>query len=95
MFVRADVIKSVARDAIAVPLYSVISRNDEHYVFIDENGVARKRNVQLGIMEKWLVQITEGLAPGDRVLVEGHRDVEDGQKIKVVQVINEPTEKLP
>lgn len=87
MFVRADVVKKEIDNAIAIPFYSVISRNDEQYVFVEEEGVALKRNVSLGIMEKWMVAVTEGLQEGDRLIVEGHRDVEDGQEIKVVNVL--------
>ena len=32
--------------------------------------------------------------PGDRVLLEGQREVEDGQKIKVVKVVADPKEAL-
>ena len=89
MFFRADVVKNTVPDAVVVPFYSVISRNNEQYVFIEKDGVAYKKAVKLGIMEKWLVQVTEGLAAGDRLLVEGHRDVEDKQKIKVVKAASD------
>lgn len=94
MFIRADLVKERVDNAVAVPFYSVINRNDEQYVFVDEDGIARKHMVSLGIMEKWMVQVTEGLTPGDRVIVEGHRDVEDNQKIKVIRNITN-TEGLP
>ncbi|WP_228854331.1 efflux RND transporter periplasmic adaptor subunit [Desulfomarina profundi] len=88
MFIRADIVKKSVKGAIVVPFYSVVSRNKEQFVYIEEDGIARKRPVQLGIMEKWMVRITEGLNPGDRLIVEGHRDVEDGQKVKVVQAVS-------
>ena len=87
MFVRADVVKNRVDDTLTVPFYSVISRNDEQYVYVEEEGVARKRKVSLGIMEKWMVQVTAGLKPGDRLLIEGHRDVEDKQKIKIIKAL--------
>ncbi len=87
MFIRADIVKEVYENSLAVPFYSVISRNDEQFVYIEENGIARKKHVRLGIMEKWMVQITDGLHPGDKLLVEGHRDVEDNQPVKIVQTI--------
>ena len=89
MFFRADVVKKTVPDAVVVPFYSVISRNNEQYVFIEKDGIAHKKPVRLGIMEKWLVQVTDGLAAGDRLLVEGHRDVEDKQKIKVVKAASD------
>ncbi len=92
MFLRANVVKKTIDDAIVIPFYSVISRNDEQYVFVEVDGVANKRHVKVGIMEKWMVQITEGLEAGDKLLIEGHRDVEDGQKIKVVKLLNDMQE---
>jgi membrane fusion protein (multidrug efflux system) len=92
MFVRADVVKKRIDNTLAVPFYSVISRNDEQYVFIEEDGVARKRPVTLGTMEKWMVQITAGLSPGDRILIEGHRDVEDNQQVKIIKTLTDPAE---
>jgi membrane fusion protein (multidrug efflux system) len=92
MFIRADIVKETFHNSIAVPFYSVISRNDEQFVYVEENGIAKKRHVRLGIMEKWMVQITDGLRAGDKLLVEGHRDVENNQPVKVVQTITNPEE---
>ena len=89
MFFRADVVKKTVPEALAVPLYSVISRNNEQFVFVDEDGTAKKRPVTLGIMEKWMVQVTQGLSSGDRIVVEGHRDLEDNQGINVVKVLDD------
>jgi len=95
MFFRADVVKKTVPDAIAVPFYSVISRNDEQYVYVEKDGVVAKRNVELGIMEKWMVQVTSGLHPGDRLVVEGHRDVEDGQQVKIVRAATAMKDLMP
>ena len=92
MFIRADIVKETFHNSIVVPFYSVISRNDEQFVYVEENGIAKKRHVRLGIMEKWMVQITDGLRAGDKLLVEGHRDVENNQPVKVVQTITDPEE---
>jgi membrane fusion protein (multidrug efflux system) len=92
MFIRADIVKKQIDETLAVPFYSVISRNDEQYVFIEEEGVAKKRKVSLGIMEKWMIQITAGLNPGDSLLIEGHRDVEDNQNVKIIKTLTSPSE---
>lgn len=92
MFVRADVVKQEQKNAIIIPFYSVISRNDEQYVFVEKDGMAVKRNVSLGIMEKWMVQAASGLEAGEKLIVEGHRDVEEGQAVKVVHTMTEPGE---
>jgi len=90
MFVRANIIKQQRQDVLSIPFYSIISRNNEQYVYVERDGSVRKQNVQTGIMEQWMVEITDGLENGDRIVVEGHRDVEDGQKVNVVKVIDDP-----
>lgn len=90
MFTRADIVKQRHDDALAVPMFSVISRNEQTYVFVEKEGFAEKRMVTTGISEEWLVEITSGLQAGDRVIVEGHRDVEDGRPVTVVKEVREP-----
>jgi len=92
MFIRADIIKKQVDNILKIPFYSVISRNNEQYVYVEENGIAKKKDVTLGIMEKWMVQVTSGLQNGDKVIIEGHRDVENEQKVKIVKALTSTEE---
>jgi membrane fusion protein (multidrug efflux system) len=94
MFFRAQIVKRVIEDTVAVPLFTVIKREDQQFVFIEEDGVARQLPVQLGIIEDWRVQITKGLSHGSRVVVEGHRDIDHGHKLNTVRVIDDLSEAL-
>ena len=94
MFFRAQIIKKTFTDTVAVPLYTVIKRENRQFVYVEENGVARLRPVELGIIEDWKVQITDGLSIGSRVVVEGHRDIDDGHELNVVRVLSDPEETL-
>ncbi|MBU0986183.1 MAG: efflux RND transporter periplasmic adaptor subunit [Proteobacteria bacterium] len=95
MFVRAEIVKKVAEASMIVPLYTVITRNGEQFVYVEENGVARRRPVKLGILEEWRVQVTNGLSPGNRVIVEGHRNVEEGRKVNIVRILSDTAGALP
>jgi len=95
MFIRAEIVKEVASEALSVPLYTVISRGNEQFVFVEDNGTARRRDVKIGILEGWRVQVTEGLVPGSHVIIEGHRNVEEGQPVNVVRVLKDTEEMLP
>ena len=95
MFFRARIVKQRIDQALAVPLYAIVSRNNEQYVFVAEEDKVRKQPVKLGVIEQWQVQITEGLHPGDKILLEGHREAEDGQLIKVIRVVTDPDKLLP
>jgi membrane fusion protein (multidrug efflux system) len=92
MFFRAHIIKETFKGATVVPLYTVIKRENRQFVFVEENGAARLRPVELGIIEGWRVQIADGLQPGDRVVIEGHRDIDEGRGLNVVKVFSDPTE---
>ncbi len=94
MFFRAEIIKKIYKDTIAVPLYTVIKRQDQQFVFVEENGIATQLPVKLGIIEDWQVQIISGLSLGSRVVIEGHRDIDQGHKLNIVKVINDPREAL-
>jgi membrane fusion protein (multidrug efflux system) len=94
MFLRAKLVKRVINNTVAVPLFTVIKREDQQFVFVEEDGVAKKVPVELGIMEDWRVQITKGLSPGSRVVVEGHRDIDHGHKLHTVRVIEDIREAL-
>ncbi len=94
MFFRAQLIKKTFKDAVTVPLYTVIKRENRQFVYVEENGVAQLKPVELGIIEEWRVQITNGLSIGSRVVVEGHRDIDAGHKLKVVRVLSDPAEAL-
>ena len=92
MFARVEIVKEEFPAAIAIPLYAVISRDNKHYVYLEENGVARLQEVELGILDGWQIQIIEGLRPGQKVIVVGQRSVDEGQKLKVVKTITDPVE---
>jgi membrane fusion protein (multidrug efflux system) len=94
MFFRAQIVKKVYEDAVAVPIYTVIKRQNKQFVYVEKNGVAHQLPVELGIIEDYMVQVTSGLSPGSRVVVEGHRDIDQGNKLNIVRVLSDPREAL-
>jgi membrane fusion protein (multidrug efflux system) len=92
MFARVEIVKQEFPEALAIPLYSVISRDDKHFVYLDEDNIAKLQEVKLGILDGWHVQVVEGLAPGQRVIVVGQRSVDADQKLNVVKKVTDPAE---
>lgn len=82
MFAAAEIVRGVHEDAVVVPLFSVIPREKDKVVFVEEGGVARKRKVELGVFLGREVEVTRGLLPGERLIVVGQRQVEDGDPVK-------------
>jgi membrane fusion protein (multidrug efflux system) len=94
MFARVELVKQVFEQALAVPLYAVITQGDERFVFVEEGGRAERRSVKLGVLVGWEVQISSGLKPGEKVIVVGHRLVDDGQPVEVIKSVSNPSEIL-
>lgn len=92
MFARVELVKKTFDQAVTVPLYAVLTEGDERYVFIETDGKAEKRPVATGLITGWRIHITEGLHAGDRVVIVGHRSIEHGQALNVVENLTDAAE---
>lgn len=75
------------RIGVAVPESAVQYEGDQAYVFAIGTGPkgprAQKRPVTVGVSDGDLVEVTSGVAPGERVVADGLNRVQDGQPVKV------------
>ncbi|GAB4340755.1 MAG: efflux RND transporter periplasmic adaptor subunit [Calditrichia bacterium] len=99
MYGEFKIATEVRRNTLAVPDNALIQKTEvavdpasgelqtvlRYFVFVAEEGIARLREVKTGLSSENRVEITEGLQPGEKVLVVGQRIVRDGQKIEVIQ----------
>ena len=92
MFARVELVKAVFPRGLAIPLYGVITQGEERFVYIERDGRAQKRTIRLGILVGWEVQVVSGLRSGDRVIVVGHRFLDDGQPVKVIRNVSNSQE---
>ncbi len=88
MFVRVAIIKKEVPEGIALPLYAVLSRDNDHIVYVVNDEQAHARKVKLGFQEGWRVLVENGLIPGEKVIVMGQRNVSDGQKVNVIRRVS-------
>jgi membrane fusion protein (multidrug efflux system) len=86
MFVRAVIKEGVNEQAILIPQQGVSRdpKGNPVSLIVDAEGKAQQRMLTLdrAIGDKWLV--SAGLAPGNRVIVEGMQRVRPGAAVKVV-----------
>lgn len=83
MIARGAFVRRSVADALTAPLFSVLDKGGERVVFVERNGVAEARTVELGVIDGDRVEVRKGLAAGDRLIVVGHTEVEDGTKVNV------------
>ncbi|MGO1502342.1 MAG: efflux RND transporter periplasmic adaptor subunit, partial [Marinobacter sp.] len=72
------------RQALVIPEQAVMVRGDEKYVFVAEDGIARRISMVLGSRMPGLVEVVEGLALEDQVIVTGQDRLSSGNRIRVV-----------
>lgn len=83
-FVRLSLVLRSFDDACLLPREAVqIYARGDARVFTVEDGIARARVVEVGVQEDGQVQIVDGLEPGERVVLVGHADLIDGQRVEV------------
>ena len=77
----------INKKSITIPVNLVQKSFNSNYVMIAEQKgntiIAAKRNVKLGISYNGTTEITDGLKPGERVIIAGYQNLKEGQLIKL------------
>jgi multidrug efflux system membrane fusion protein len=74
---------AVHPNAVAVPLAALVPGDEGQHVFVvDANDIAHERPVTVGERSDVQAEILEGLAAGERIVVEGAYGVADGAEIQ-------------
>jgi membrane fusion protein (multidrug efflux system) len=87
MIVRAHLVRRDLQEAIAVPFFTIIDREDGKAVFVVEDGVARVRPIEYGIFQQGVVEIRNGLELGEQLVIVGQRNLVDGETVDVTDDI--------
>ena len=69
-------------DAVRLPAGAVFRDGDGHAVFVVDGHRARLRRVAAGLAGDGWVEVLEGVAPGDRVVVHPGNALADGDRIR-------------
>lgn len=83
MLAKLRILRRFVDGAVVVPLFAVMRSEGGMRAFVYDNGTARRREVTVGIIAGDRQQILAGLDPGDRLIVKGQRDLEDGQRVSL------------
>ena len=75
---------SKEREAILAPRRCIAGSIKDPHVFVVENGKAVVRSVVTGTMTDHEVEILSGLNPGDKVIISGQINLEDGSPVTLI-----------
>ena len=72
-------------NTISVPV-NAIQRSDEgDYVYINENGFAKRKPITEGKTSGGFTEVKSGLSSGDQLITEGASEIGDGDKVSVLK----------
>lgn len=74
-----------AQDSIIIPVNLIQNDRDDLVVYVaqsESDPIARKIRVVTGVTYEGMVEILEGLKPGDKLITVGYQDLDDGEAIK-------------
>jgi multidrug efflux pump subunit AcrA (membrane-fusion protein) len=92
MFAKVKIITERKDNIVKIPASAMLNRFGEQYVFtIDHDSetpgqkVARKKLVVPGILIDGVLEIQNGLAPDEEIVVRGQTLLEDGSRVNVIE----------
>ncbi len=83
MFARVKLIIEERNNIPVVVKEAIVGKGDQAYVYVSEQGVARRRFVKLGIKEGPVYEVLEGIKEGEEVVIMGQQRLREGIKVSV------------
>lgn len=77
---KATINVAEAKDVLCLSNEVVNTGTDGDFVYVIENGVVKKKSVELGIASNNTVEVKAGLKEGDVVITDASSDLKDGMK---------------
>lgn len=82
MFARVEVMVGTHHQALQIPIDAVSRLEDTQYVYVVEEGKARRVDIEIGIRQGNHVEITKGLTGHEEIIVSGKDLVHDGTPVQ-------------
>jgi HlyD family secretion protein len=107
MTCRAEIFTDSAEQALAVPVQAVMSNNaadtetvagksppeEEHYIFVEVDGKAERRVVQVGLSDDSHQEIRSGLKAGENVVIGPYKILRHLKHGEALEVTSEEADK--
>jgi membrane fusion protein, multidrug efflux system len=74
-------------DVLLAPVAALVGASSARAVFVVRGEVAQRQEVRLGHLSGSQVEVLDGLAAGDQVVVAGADDLRDGGRVRVVRPV--------
>lgn len=85
MFVNVDLIVDTHEQALLVPKRAIVYDEGEPLAFVIEGDTAKRTPLEIGFSDRDRVEVTSGVALGDRLVIVGQSLLRDGAEVRVVE----------
>jgi len=80
-FAAVDLILETLKDRPVIPEEALVPTRTGYMVFLITESVAKGREVEIGLRQPGIVEITKGINPGQTVIQSGHIAVKEGDTV--------------
>jgi len=84
MFGRISIVYDKHDDALQIPRNAIIQEAGEPAVFVVDGDTAHRRAISTGYVQGSQVEILDGLADGEQLVLVGQTGLKDGSKVSVI-----------
>ncbi len=96
LFARADLGVSVRENVAMIPQEAVLQRADGAVAYrVVGDARAERRSIKVGVIREGRVEVIEGLAVGDQVVVRGQDQLVDGSPVSLRDPVGAPVAANP
>ena len=85
MFANLTVAVQSLDGALLVPQEAIVQKGQESVVFVVRDDAVEQRTVAIGLRNDRLVQVRSGAQEGEEVVIQGNRNLRDGDKVNVAR----------
>jgi membrane fusion protein, multidrug efflux system len=80
--VEVEIVTGEKADALVVPRAALLRDGDRRFVYVYEDGRARRREVSVGLLGLSDAEVASGLRENERVIVPGGAPLSDGLRVR-------------
>ncbi len=84
MFLTVQVLRRGV-NSLVIPEQALVPIQDRQYVFVIDGATAHQREIQTGRRRPGQVEVIEGLAAGEIVVIEGNQNLREGSTVEIVE----------
>jgi len=85
LFARVTLYTNVAVDTVVIPVTAIIYENSSTKVFVVEGDRAKEMKIKIGGKYGEFMEVVEGLAGGETIVIVGQRNLAQGVKLNVAR----------